>query len=909
MSPSKWLWAGTLIALLLSMPTPSWAEEGTIEEIVVTGSYIKKKSQLDTASPITNIDQEAIDQTGILTSQELFRWLPSNTGSENQADALTQGGTPGTANVNLRGLGLGLGSTLVLINGRRQTVSSATANRGDTFVDINALMPMIMVENIEVLKDGAAALYGSDAVAGVVNYKTRNNFEGFEFRGNYQTTTRDDDHQDAEISAIFGAGNDRTSVVASASYLKRDELRLLDRDFPTKTESSFGQPGSFLPLAPSASVPDAVPGQFNADPECGNATGSRSVPSGDGSLCLFDFGPSFTLAPDEKRTQAYVAAEHSFSELATIFGEFGYAKNEIAGGYSPSFPILSFPVVAADHPGNPYQVPVVARFRALGDGLEGPGDGRVINTADHTTNRIVLGIEGQFGASSWGYNLAFTNSQNDLVATANDQSASRLNLALQGFGGSDCNPITGTAGQGDCLYYNPFGTALGAQPGDAGYNTPEVLEYINSNNLSSTKSKLRTWDFVVTGDLFDMWGGTAGLALGYQNRKESREANLSDDANRGDLVFLLGDPDSSADRTIDAVFGELYLPFMDNDAGLFEAQLAVRYEDYNTGFDSTDPKIGLLYRTANEVFAGRFTWGTSFRAPTLFQQFVTDTSLNATSDPLTGSLVFLGETATPNPDLLPEEAETFTLGATVQPLDGLSLSLDYYNVQYENRLSQESGQQLIIDEATVLTAAGCGPTDLNDPDCAALTNDQIVRDPLTGTPLRIFVNRFNAAEAETSGFDFNLTYSWDTSFGTFILMNDSTYVLKYDIRETATSEKIEGAGFRNEDSVLANSIPELRSNTMLGFGSGGHQANMILRYIDSYEDTAETIDSWWVLDLQYNYSWGLFDDHEATVTLGALNVTDEDPPFVTGDTNEFGYDTKVHDPRGRMVYARFIYRM
>ena len=107
----------------------SLAEDQTIEEVVVTGSYIKKKSQLDSASPLTNIGQAEMDNAGIFTSQELFRWLPSNTGSENQADALTQGGTPGTANVNLRGLGLG--STLILLNNRRQTISSAVANRGE----------------------------------------------------------------------------------------------------------------------------------------------------------------------------------------------------------------------------------------------------------------------------------------------------------------------------------------------------------------------------------------------------------------------------------------------------------------------------------------------------------------------------------------------------------------------------------------------------------------------------------------------------------------------------------------------------------------------------------------------------------------------------------------------------------
>ncbi len=273
----KWTTATFSGVLALAFTTTAVAEETRIEEVVVTGSYIKRLSQEDSISPITNMGREEINATGILTGQELMRWLPSNTGSENQADALTQGGTPGTANINLRGLGLG--STLVLINGRRQTVSSATANGGDTFVDINSLMPMIMLQNIEILKDGAAALYGSDAVAGVANYKTRDNFEGIEIRADYQATEDNDGHDDQEISLLFGTGNEQSSIVAGFSYFKRDELQLLERDLPRKTTSTFGNPGSYVVLgAPVAGSPPAAPPPgFTPDPNCLDATGTGTA--------------------------------------------------------------------------------------------------------------------------------------------------------------------------------------------------------------------------------------------------------------------------------------------------------------------------------------------------------------------------------------------------------------------------------------------------------------------------------------------------------------------------------------------------------------------------------------------------------------------------------------------------------
>lgn len=896
-------------ALALAVASASVsAAEGPVEEVVVTGSYIKRLTQEDSISPITNLGRGEIDNTGILTNQELIRWLPSNTGSENQADALTQGTTPGTANINLRGLGLG--STLVLVNGRRQTVSSATANGGDTFVDLNALMPMIMLENVEILKDGAAAIYGSDAVAGVANYKTRDSFRAFEVRGDWQGTSQGDDHEDRSVQAIFGTDNGAgTSLVAGFSYFKRDGLFLADRDFPRRTVSSFGQPGSYLLLgAPTTGVP-GTPGQFNPDPDCLTATGASISP--DGQLCQFDFGPSYSLVPDETRTQFYAVAEHSVSDFFNLRGEFGYAKNDIEGGYSPSFPFLAFPIVGANHPGNPWGTPVAARTRVFGDGLGAPGSGRVINNAEHETTRYVLAADGILGVGNWGYDLSFTRSRNDFFINVEDQSLSRVNLALQGLAGTNCDPVNGTPGQGDCLYFNPFANALTAQPGDPQFNTQEVLDFVTARNPSNTESRLDVIDFVLSGDVMDLPAGPMGLAVGYQSREESRVADLSDTANAEDLAFLIGDPDTAADRDVEAFFAETLVPLYSGDESSLEAQLAVRYEDYSSGFDSTDPKIGLLYRRGAN-FSARATWGTSFRAPTLFQQNVRDTSLNATLDPLTSaSPVFIGWTATPNANLQPEEAETINVGFTVSPLEDLVVSLDYYRTEYENRLVQESGQQLILRENAALAAAGCTVADITtaqDANCLALRNPQIVRDPSVGTPLRVNVNRFNAAKLETDGVDLEVRYDYYSDLGSFSVLHNSSYVNSFELDTGDGSPVIEGAGRRNNQNPLANPVPQLRSNTVFGWMQGNLSANFVARYIDDYEeDNGAPIDDWWVFDLNATYNLPVGDAGDAQLTVGALNLFDEDPPEATGNVNDFGYDTKTHDPRGRMLFMRVQY--
>lgn len=885
------------LAVSLAVSPLTALAEDDLEEVVVTGSYIKRTSQADSASPLTNIDRASIDDTGILTSQELFRWLPSNTGSENQADSLTQGGTTGTANVNLRGLGLG--STLILVNGKRQTVAAQTANGGDTFVDINSLMPFIMVENIEVLKDGAAAIYGSDAVAGVVNYKTRSDFEGFEIRGNYQATTESDDHSDTDLSAIFGAGNDTSHVVLAAKYFEREELPITERpDLPRKTVSGLGNPGTYVLLGPSGGN---APGTRVPDPLCSLGTGSNLV----GSSCTFDFGPSFTLAPEEKRLAIYGIGSHDVSDELTLYTELGYTRNEALAGFSPSFPALNFPVIAGSHPNNPFGVPVVALYRPIGDGTGEPGGQRVENTVDSVTTRFVMGAEGSIGDTSWTYDVSYMFSENSVDSTGNDQVTSRLAAALAGFGGLGCNVAAGVPGANGCEYFNPFGTSLTSAP-----NSPEILAFISSRNPTSTNVDLVTWEAVAAGDLFETETGTVSLAVGFQKREESRDTDRSDDAEREDLAFLFGGPDVNAEQEIEAIFAELYVPVIDSDGHILDAQIAVRYEDYDTGFDSTDPKLGLLYNYGDN-FAARFTYGTAFRAPTLFQLNNEVTSLNASVDTFTGgpnaSAVFIGNTAAPNPNLEPEEAETYNIGVTFSPLENLEISVDYFNVEYEDRLVQESGAAVLAAESAALLAAGCTPATLATAACQAVRNPAIVRDPVTAAVGRVFVNRFNAASAETDGFDISASYFIDTDFGTFGINNSTTIVNSFDLKATAGGATIDGAGQRNETNPLANPIPELRSNTSLSWNQENMMANVIIRYIDEYDESnGATIDNWTVVDVQYSHDFE-FAGNEANATVGILNIFDEEPPEVAGNLNEFGYDTKTHDARGAVWYARFKY--
>ena len=218
------LLATAIAPLTLSLSPLALSQQ--MEEVLITGSYIRS-SPSDAASPVDVIDNQYIARSGAFTVSELTAKLSVNSGSENQADSFTAGETQGTSNVNLRGLGLS--STLVLINGKRQTIAATRANDGSVFVDTSTI-PVAALERIEILKEGAASAYGSDAVAGVVNFILRKDFDGFEVSGGYQETANDS-QDTTEASFLWGFGNDKTRVNIAGAILRQDPLNASDRPY------------------------------------------------------------------------------------------------------------------------------------------------------------------------------------------------------------------------------------------------------------------------------------------------------------------------------------------------------------------------------------------------------------------------------------------------------------------------------------------------------------------------------------------------------------------------------------------------------------------------------------------------------------------------------------------------------
>ena len=907
--------AAVPLAGLSQQPSQPAAREA-IEEIVVTGSYIRRASQFDSPSPLTTIGFEDIADLGVNEISDIIERMTINTGSQNNPDAFTQNASTGTTNINLRGLGVN--STLVMLNSRRQVHSAVTTNRGNNFVDTSALPPMIAFDRIETLKDGATALYGSDAVAGVVNFITRSDFEGLEVQLDVQTVTGYP-QDDQQFSLMYGGGTDRTHVLLAFSVLDRKPLTTADKRLSTVADdlSAVGNPGSFLVTAlpgnpayapvwtaafdtnfngvadlvePALGLPP-VPGALTplfVDPDC-NAIAAQdpkvvpavaqSVPSPAGDigigLCRFDFGSFFNLVPEEERVSAYAELNHAFGDGLDGRLELHLTNNEALRNNSPSFPITERNPVSVNHPDNPFGTDVLWIGRVIGGGgTAGP------TVHDSRTWRVAASLTGDFNAD-WIWDVGFQRSRNEFFVGAEDTVKDRLYSALTGFGGPDCDPATGAPGVGDCRYFNPFGSSL---TGTGTVNTPELIDYIQGPYTIDANTRLTTFDGVVTGNFGALPGGPAGIAVGAQIREEESRSDYSELANRDAFMFVVGNPDFASSRDVKAVFVELLLPL----SGQLDLQLAARTEDYGGGVDSTDPKLSALWRPTDS-FALRASVGTSFRAPSIFQAFGTQTTLEELTDPLVpGATQFLPVRTQPNlsgKTLRPETADVANLGFTWSPGDNLELGVDYWSFDYTDVIIQQNPQAL-------LDAAAAG-------DAAAAL--QVERGPTGGL---VRVNSFydNASSLSTDGFDFSIAYTLNAPAGSFRVGAQATTVSSYDLADPQAGA-IDGAGKRNFAN-FATSVPETRANLFLHWQRDIHGVNVYINHIDSYLDDGQpgalrSIGSHATVDAQYNAALDQFAG--VTLSFGGFNLTGEDPPPVA--TNG-GFDSKVHDPRGRILYAR-----
>jgi len=914
-----------VVALAVSGLAYSQADDEVIEEIITTGTLIRGSSTAG-ALPITVINRNDMEALGAPTTTDIVNEMVINAGSENRSNALGgQNRNTGTANINLRGLGLD--KTLVLFNGKRQVIHSTSAGSGASFVDIN-MIPSIVLERLEILKDGAAATYGSDAVAGVVNMITRTDFTGLEISASYRDRMESPNQANWDISGIWGWENASTNLVIAAAYSEVEQLVASDMPFASfvndsilnanRGVSSLAGPGAFIPLAnPTtgffagaalAGLPLIANDASSPASDCGpgglvfnalGGTGDIGAPPFVGR-CGYSFVKHFNLADDQEKINLWSTLRSDIGDNVEFYGEFAYYAVDVSDiGNSPSFPVLNFVVMPATHPANPHGVPGVYLGRPYGQSQPTQTSFR-----DYETYRTVAGIQGEFG-NGWSFDTSVSYSTNNVKESSPTVIQQRFADAINGLGGPNCDTATGTPGVGDCFWFNPFSTRF-SNPALA--NDPSIEPFMRSTNDVDQTADLLVLDAVFSGDLFDFGAGTVQGAFGIQYRDESLDVKRNLEATiPGTFVFVGGGIEMDQSQDVYALFGELAVPLADN----FEAQVALRYEDYGSGIgDTIDPKLAVLW-TVNDVLSLRGSVSTTFRAPTLHQRFNQETNLIALPDvpkgggaPVTG---FKAADTAGNPNLSPESATTFNVGLVIAGTENLRLTLDYWNIDFEDVIAVENAQTKVAIENTLCVNR---TPDCRDPDI--IRNALPGEDPNdnlqhSGEISRVIVPFINAPTVETDGIDLSAVYDFPMAGANeFMLALDVSYMLNYDIGGvpgvvggSVTTVNIDAVGNRNELNI-APPVPQWRSNFTLGWSNDRHSARAIVRHIDEYTDdktAAQTfnsvIDSYTTVDLHYNYT---FANDKTTLALNVTNIADEDPPFADQDLN---FEARTHDPFGR----------
>lgn len=868
-----------ICAMTLGAAPASAQDSGeALEEIVITGTYLSRKRQADNPSPTAVIDTGELAEIGAVNVADIVSNLTINNGSQNNPDAFTQNGTVGSSNFNLRGLGVA--STLVLLNGRRQVTSGSLTNDGVNFIDTNSLVPQIALQRIEIVKDGAAAIYGTDAVAGVVNFITDNDFKGSAVNVRLATLDGEGDQNDASIEAKFGWGSGNTDFVIAGSYFDRSPLSTAERRFsrPQDDSSILGNPGSFfltgiaggaLPLIDPTGC-ESQGGQANPISSAQPLLDAAGLPFRAGT-CGFDFGDFFTLVAEEERVNLFGSVTHDFGNGSEFRAEVAYADYDASRGNSPSFPFLQLgsAVVPANNPGNVFP-------SALGTALflgriSGNGGSVSPTSVESETLRVSAELSGSlFGSDNWQYDIGATYGTNDHLLRTEDTVTSRFGNALRGLGGAGCNVATGVPGQGPCQFFNPFATSFSVLPND-----PALLDFIIDTQVVDSQSDLVVLDAVFNGTIGSTAAGEIGLAVGAQYRREDYSRDLDDAiSNQDGFAFIIGGPDFADDRDVIALFAETLIPLTDS----LDLSGAIRYEDYGGGIgDTIDPKVSLLYRPTDNL-AFRTSYSTSFRAPSQFQTGGELTSLRQIVDPLGGTAFAAVRSLAPasgTRNIQPEESEAINVGVSFSPTDKLSIDVDYWNFEFSDAIIQTNEQAIVNADPT-------GPN--------------VIRSP-GGTILFVFNDFVNASSIETDGLDIAVRYAFDTNAGTFAPFLDLTQVFNYDIIDPQAGF-VEGAGNRNFTN-FGSPTPETRFTAGINYATQSVSARLAYRSVDSFTDDQNDveIDSFNTVDAQLNYTF----NEALNATVGVTNLTNEDPPQVF--TNG-GFEARTHDPRGRILYVQ-----
>ncbi len=869
------------LASALAIPISGFAAEADEDDenenkITITGSHIKR-SDLEGPSPITTITASEIAKTGVTDIIGLFAKLPIS----GQGTFSTQGNSSddtanGGSSVSLRGLGAD--STLILINGRRVSVSPFAKGIDTAFVDLNNI-PLAAIERIDILKDGASATYGSDAIAGVINIILKQGFDGVEVSGKFGTTA-DGGGEEQNFSMVWGSSDATTSHTFILDYFNREEILYGDRDYSASANQTLRHPND--PDADDFRSSSGIPGTIALASDPSNRipdTFGNDVCAPEdivGDLCRYDYAPVMSLAPSAERFSFNYMGNHKVNQDVEFFTELNgqHSKSVIMGAASPSFNEL---FMAGDNPNHPFATDPTHEFYqqdlTMRRRLVEIGNRKKVAVTDYY--RTVIGLRGAFDDWDWEVAANYIRSRSTERGVDGYPNSRRVQEAI------------------DSGLWNPF---------EPSTNTQEALDFMETTTTRVGKSTNRSIDGKISGAITEMEHGELMIAVGAEYREETISDNPDDQFLRGD-VFGTEATQANGQRDNTSLFAELAIPLLET----LELQLAVRYEDYSDFGTTTNPKVAFRWAPSDNMVI-RGSYGTAFRAPSLHQIGLgrTDESPslvdNLRCDALAGAgnsvevqnardiacgpweytAIFEG-----NPDLGPEESTSYNFGIIYEFTDDFNLSVDYYSYEIED----------VIDSDTqfVLNTFGL------DPAVVERTPSSIPGDP--GEIANVFDSFQNIGDLNVSGLDINVVYGLETDMGQF----DFSYVLNY-VLEFEELRPDGAGGKRLNKSEGDFEQPEIRWTLATTWSQDDLAANVAVNFIDEFKGDANgnfghrTVDSMTTVDFNISYT-GI---ENTTLSFGATNLFNEEPPYSHHDF--FGFVNTTHSGIGRFTYVSANYR-
>ena len=882
---------------LLPLSGTSLAQDNQVEEVVVTGSFIRRSEGFTQASSVTQLNAADLEAQGTLNLGEVVQNLSFVNGAASSVTNTIQGTDSRSTSIDLRGLGAR--STLTLLDGKRLVNEN-----------VNALIPTIAIQRMDIVADGAAALYGNEAVAGVVNFVPYKSYDGLKV-DTYAEQTGDGDYDEHSAQFLWGGEIGDLDVVLAGQFRQNSRLGWDERSVLANSglTISSNAPGNWY--TPDRGTDGLYTGTRSRTPDPSCLPGSaRTAYSPDqianeygnllGTSCFFDFGDNRSYREPMETTQFYANATWDVSDDLTLTAQAFRSRLAERTYTSTSNPgnsrIGELPVVRGEIPGNPFWATDSSGNQlygvdANGDGVPDRG-GNDLN-GDGLNDYLVAGITpngiplhedvvprtlrpinktNRLGGGLIGHSPDMDNLSN------NQDTISRVSLQadftvpfIEGWEGQasytrntrelsfmsnqnyditemikglNCDVVND---RDSC--YNPFFVT------DVSNVTPKhVMDAIAARDWEWVHDDLDVIDIIFNGEVplggFELPGGPIGAAVGYQRRDDSYTNIPSLVEIAGDTWIGSADKEvmTSGNREVDAYFAEFSIPVLST----LEVSAAVRREEFSTGQESTDPKYGVTWQ-ATDWLTLRATHGDAFIAPTLEQLLNPITcGLSTVTDRFSNFDAFTTACSGGNPNLENEESTSDQFGFDINVGD-LSLSVTYNNTLFENRIIGTSAQDIMAFDFLNFQAAtgfsGDGLSTGTKPSLSQLaawvanpaSNKDIIRDPGDLTTI-LQINGLGAGNAETvevTAYDIQANYNFSLdNIGDFRVGLQATYIDEFLYQSKPTDPVKDGAGNYNDSTGAAPNLPKEKVNLTLGWSRGNHNVTAITRYVgkmDNYD--------------------------------------------------------------------------